>query len=99
MIIYRSTDQQTDLVSLAGQAALSPGAHELRFGVSMDGKVRTLWLEADGKEIGRKPLARAARPAAPSYVGRAGNAPLIEDRAVPDRFEGSIDQVRIDFAP
>ncbi len=99
MIVYRSTDQQTDLVSLAGQAALSPGAHELRFGVSMDGKVRTLWLEADGKEIGRKPLARAARPAAPSYVGRAGDAPLIEDPAVPDRFEGSIDQVRIDFAP
>lgn len=97
MMIYRSTDQPRDLVSLAGQNALSAGAHELRFGVSMDGELRTLWLEVDGERIGRKSLARAARPAAPSYVGRAGEAPLIEDRAVPDRFEGTIEQVKIDF--
>ncbi|MBU0556798.1 MAG: arylsulfatase [Alphaproteobacteria bacterium] len=103
MMLYRGTDQEGDRTLIAGSAPLQPGQHVLRFGMSLTKgdttPTRSIWLEADGQRLTQKSISRPARPASASYVGRVGDAPLIEDSEVPGRFDGSVDQVRIDFAP
>ncbi|WP_188773335.1 arylsulfatase, partial [Novosphingobium endophyticum] len=90
MVTYRATDQAMDWVVLGGDEKLSPGDHVLAVAVSTaaSGGASILSLEVDGQVVAKEQLNRLAHPQTSSYIGRAPDAPLIEDAEVPDNFSG-----------
>jgi arylsulfatase len=100
-VAYRATDEDQDRIVFGGQQPLGAGDHVivLEGTAPSAGQPGSLLLQADGKTIASQPISRAVRTKAASYVGRAPNAPLIEDDSVPDRFDGTIHDVTVTVLP